>query len=264
MKKRSNRACSARRLRGHLNYANLMATAAVFVVLGGGAYAATALPKHSVGSKQLRNRAVVGSKIAPQAVKTQKLKRGGVTLNRLSSDVRDRLDAAGQPGPQGPQGETGPRGPAGADALGAVAVRYDEAATGSPSLSTVLDMPGLKLRASCELTGGDVTLDLHGEAPEASTLENSIVIDAGSDPANPPPPGDPGTGASNNQTTLAANTDTDMGGPATDTGSGLDYFRAHANLVAISPSRTITLQLVAMVNATSGRCSLNGSALPTS
>lgn len=263
MTKRSNRSRSGRRLRGHLNYANLMATAAVFAVLGGGAYAATALPKHSVGSKQLRNSAVVGSKIASGAVRSQKLQRGGVTLNRLSRNVRNRLNVGGPQGPQGPQGPAGPRGPAGADALGAVAIRYDEPATGSPSLSTVLDMPGLKLEASCELVGADVMIHLHGEAPENTELQNSIVLDMGSDPTNPPQPGDPGTGAANNQATLVANTDTNLGGPATDTGNGFDYFRVHANVVAVAQSRTITLQVVEMVNATTGRCSLNGSALPT-
>lgn len=257
----TDRSYPGRRLRGHLNYANLMATAAVFVVLGGGAYAATALPEHSVGSKQLRNRAVVGSKIASGAVKTKKLKRGGVTLNRLSRDVRNRLNEGGAQGPQGP---AGPRGPAGADALGGVAIRYDEPATGSPSPSTVLDMPGLKLQASCELVGGDVMIHLRGEAPEDTELQNSIVLDAGSDPANPPQPGDPGTGASNSQATLVASTDTDLGGPATDTGNGVDYIRVHASVIAVAQGRTITLQVVEMVDATSGRCSLNGSALPTS
>ena len=47
-----------RRLRCHLSYANVMATVAVFVALGGGAYAATALPRGSVGRAQLRDHAV--------------------------------------------------------------------------------------------------------------------------------------------------------------------------------------------------------------
>jgi hypothetical protein len=38
----------------HLSYANVMSSLAVFIVLGGVAFAATQLPKNSVGTKQLR------------------------------------------------------------------------------------------------------------------------------------------------------------------------------------------------------------------
>lgn len=51
-----------RYLRGKLTYANVMATVAVFIALGGAAYAA-GLPKNSVGTKQLKNNAVTAAKI---------------------------------------------------------------------------------------------------------------------------------------------------------------------------------------------------------
>jgi hypothetical protein len=44
-------------LRHRSTYANVMATAAVFIALGGGAYAATRLPANSVGSRQLKENA---------------------------------------------------------------------------------------------------------------------------------------------------------------------------------------------------------------
>jgi hypothetical protein len=50
-------------IRRHLTYANVMATAAVFLALGGGAFAALRLPAHSVGNKQLKTNAVTGSKV---------------------------------------------------------------------------------------------------------------------------------------------------------------------------------------------------------
>ena len=40
-----------RRIRGKLTFANAVALLALFVVLGDGAYAATQLPKNSVGTK---------------------------------------------------------------------------------------------------------------------------------------------------------------------------------------------------------------------
>jgi hypothetical protein len=52
-----------RRLRSHISYANVMATVAVFIALGGASYAALKLPKNSVGTKQLKKNAVNGAKV---------------------------------------------------------------------------------------------------------------------------------------------------------------------------------------------------------
>jgi hypothetical protein len=49
-----------------LSYANVMATIAVFIALGGGAYAAFTLPPNSVGTKQLKDSAVTKKKLAPE------------------------------------------------------------------------------------------------------------------------------------------------------------------------------------------------------
>jgi hypothetical protein len=79
------------RLRCCLSYANVMATIAVFVALGGGAYAAFTLPANSVGSRQLKNSAVTPKKVARATIKLFK----GQT---------------GAPGPKGDQGAQGPQG----------------------------------------------------------------------------------------------------------------------------------------------------------
>jgi hypothetical protein len=52
-----------RRIRSHISYANVMATVAVFIALGGASYAALKLPKNSVGTKQLKKNAVNGAKV---------------------------------------------------------------------------------------------------------------------------------------------------------------------------------------------------------
>src|SRR3954468_23972668 len=69
-----------------------MATIAVFVSLGGGAYAAVKLPANSVSTRQLKNRSVTPPKLSAGAVELLK----------------------GQTGPAGPAGPGGPAGPAGA------------------------------------------------------------------------------------------------------------------------------------------------------
>jgi hypothetical protein len=60
-------------LRPRPTYANATATLALFVALGGGAYAATALPPNSVGSKHLKRGAVVTAKIRNNAVNRSKV-----------------------------------------------------------------------------------------------------------------------------------------------------------------------------------------------
>jgi hypothetical protein len=50
------------RIRPKLTYANLMATLAVFIALGGASYAATQLPRNSVGTKQLKKNVVTTAK----------------------------------------------------------------------------------------------------------------------------------------------------------------------------------------------------------
>lgn len=63
----------------------IVASVALFVALGGGAYAAFKLPKNSVSSKQIKNGAVVNSKIANGAVGAAKLKNGAVTSSKLNT-----------------------------------------------------------------------------------------------------------------------------------------------------------------------------------
>ena len=79
------------RLRPRLSYANVMVTILTFIVLGGGAYAATQLPRNSVGSKQIR--------------------KGSIKPSDLSAKAKRAL--VGATGPTGAQGLPGPPGAAG-------------------------------------------------------------------------------------------------------------------------------------------------------
>jgi hypothetical protein len=67
-------------LRGRFTYANVVATLALFIAVGGAsAFAATQLPKNSVGAKQLKKGAVNTAKIKDEAVAETKIKNGAVT-----------------------------------------------------------------------------------------------------------------------------------------------------------------------------------------
>jgi hypothetical protein len=66
-------------IRTRLTYANLIATLALFLALGGAAYAVKAAPKNSVKTKSIKNSAVTTDKIANSAVTLAKL--GDTTLS---------------------------------------------------------------------------------------------------------------------------------------------------------------------------------------
>jgi hypothetical protein len=71
-------------MRPRLTYANVMATAAVFIALGGASYAALKLPKNSVGQKQLQKNAVTAAKLKKEAVTGSKVKKGTLTGTQIN------------------------------------------------------------------------------------------------------------------------------------------------------------------------------------
>ena len=70
----------------HLSYANVMATIAVFIALGGASYAAIKVPKNSVGTRQLKNGAVTGAKVKDGAITGQKI--ASQTLGNVPSATK--------------------------------------------------------------------------------------------------------------------------------------------------------------------------------
>lgn len=74
-----------KRIRTKLSYANVMATIAVFMVLTGIGFAVAALPKKSVGKRQLKNGAVTSKKIRKNAVIASKIKTGAVGRSEIAS-----------------------------------------------------------------------------------------------------------------------------------------------------------------------------------
>jgi hypothetical protein len=120
------------RLADHLTYANVVSTTCLFVVLGGGAYAAArvTVPKHSVGAAQIKQ----------GAVRSRQVKDGSL----LAKDFKAGQLPAGKKGPrgtQGPQGPQGPRGPSGpSEAFHVTASTGPADIAGSPAYTRVLQL----------------------------------------------------------------------------------------------------------------------------
>lgn len=161
------------RLRARATYANLTATLALFVALGGAGYAAVSLPKDSVKARQ----------ISKNAVKRAEIARGGVA----SAEVRNRslraLDFAvgelpegdpgppGQPGAQGEQGTQGPVGPVSADVGGGspsnpsanpdepFGQQFELTTTAAGRLLLLADFAAIQVNCSAGAAHGGIYLD---------------------------------------------------------------------------------------------------------
>src|SRR6476619_2596306 len=96
------------RVTSGLSYANVVATLALFVALGGGAYAAVKLPKNSVGSRQIKNNAVSSRKVANGSLLRRDFK-----LGQVPAGPRGLTGLRGSTGLRGPTGLTGKTGAAG-------------------------------------------------------------------------------------------------------------------------------------------------------
>jgi hypothetical protein len=81
---------------------------ALFIALGGSAYAAAELPRHSVGTAQLKAGAVTSAK-----VKAHSLRRSDFAPGQVPAGPAGATGAPGAAGSPGPTGATGPQGPAG-------------------------------------------------------------------------------------------------------------------------------------------------------
>jgi hypothetical protein len=85
-----------RRIGDRLTYANVTASLALFVALGGTSYAAIKLPRNSVGSAQIRSRAVGGSEIRNGAIRSADIYPG---TRRALRGAQGAPGAQGLPGP---------------------------------------------------------------------------------------------------------------------------------------------------------------------
>ena len=82
------------RLGARLTYANVTATLALFLALGGGAYAALKLPANSVGTTQLKKNAVTGPKVKNRSLTAVDVAKHQFLRPADKAANADRLDGA--------------------------------------------------------------------------------------------------------------------------------------------------------------------------
>lgn len=101
----------------------IVALLALAVALGGTGYAAVSLPANSVGTEQLKNRAVTEQKVSLRSLRARDFAAGQIPPGPRG--------VQGQPGPRGPTGAAGPAGPPGSSGGGATVLWAEVAQDGT-------------------------------------------------------------------------------------------------------------------------------------
>jgi len=129
----------------------VIALVALFVALGGTTYAATSLPKNSVGSKQLKKNAVTSSKIKNHAVGAAKINTNGLTVP--SATHAASADSATN-----------------ATTVGGQTVKLVQwKAPPSTTTQTIFSAEGLTITGSCDASS-NITIDATGTTAQNAEL----------------------------------------------------------------------------------------------
>jgi hypothetical protein len=179
------------RLRRHLSPALVISCLALLAAVGGTGYAAIKLPPGSVGTKQLKNGAVVASKVKPRSLLARNFKPG--QLPRGPRGAQGLAGAAGPQGPGGPQGPAGAKGDPATRLFGTVKnnTTDDDVSLGPSSglvdadklpgqdgaylLTFNQDINNCAVVATPGATGGDPN-DLNGRVGAAATSPRNVTV----------------------------------------------------------------------------------------
>lgn len=141
-----------------LSYANVTATLALFVALGGTGYAATQLT-----GKDIRNGSLTGADIKKKSIQLDRLK------GRLPTGVTGPQGVTGASGPAGPQGEPGASGAKGDP--GTPGAKGDKGDGGITNLTTTVRDGSLEM-------AGNISTAI-AECPAGSKVISGGFIEAG-------------------------------------------------------------------------------------
>jgi len=101
-------------MRGRLSYANVMATIAVFIALGGSSYAAV-----KITGKDIKDGTITGADVKDNSLRGHEIRTGAISTDDVKDGTLRQRDfragelPAGAQGPKGDKGDAGTQGPKG-------------------------------------------------------------------------------------------------------------------------------------------------------
>ena len=147
------------------SYAEVVATLALFIALGGVSYAAIQIPKNSVGTKQLKKNAVTSKK-----VKNKSLLRADFKPGQIPKGATGPKGSAGSAGPTGPAGSQGPTGDTGPAGESSTAVMTSRTTLGN--VNQQFAVSGISTAA----TFGNPTAEIGMTSPNVSVTAGSFRV----------------------------------------------------------------------------------------
>jgi len=143
----------------------VVALVALFVALGGVSYAATALPRNSVGPLQIRANAVSSAKVQNHSLRAADFK-----ADQLPKGAR------GPAGPAGAAGPAGPAGPAGAAGVSGLQVVNGGTASGTGNHTSTATCPTGKKAIGGGWTTDSVSFTLSIVDANVTSDGNSFTV----------------------------------------------------------------------------------------
>jgi hypothetical protein len=167
--------------RRHLTYANVMATIAVFVALGGSSYAALRVTGKQVADRSLTGRDVKTGSLTSRQIKDRSLRAKDFRAGQLPAGVQGPQGIAGPQGPDGPKGEkgdTGAKGDAGevGPTYGQTISRFSASVNGC-GLTTLLELPVTVTRPARILALGAGAWSAGSTNLNSGSLTASLLLD---------------------------------------------------------------------------------------
>ena len=164
------------RLRSQLTYANVMASAAVFIALGGTSVAAVSLKRNSVGAKQVKRGAITSPKVRDGSLLLTDFKAGqipagarGLQGARGPQGLRGPAGTPGESGTPGEQGDPGQQGDPGVSGLEQVFGTPVANPPGTQSTSVATCPTGKSVIAGGANTAGNHDMQVNASYPNSSS-----------------------------------------------------------------------------------------------